>query len=192
MSLLTGAHQQVVVALTKELSTTLDALPARSYRSLTSALTASSMLWRPRQLNVLDELRLNKVTFSMRTLWLLRSVVTEASLEQIDKKLTAGFEKLLESDGYNLRTVLRIVGLGRTVKVDLLQGTRAALPVGGWASGVKLGAISGSLADAVLSSPDTWPRDILERALGRVTVKLADRSIPLSGVAVSDHWFETN
>lgn len=192
LSLLTDAHQQVVVALAGELSAMVDALPARNYRSLTSALAAAAKLWRPRQLNVLDELRLNKVVFSFRVLWLLRLVATEASAEQINKKLTAGFEILACFDGYDMPAIVRTVGRSKTLKIGLLQGARVALPEGGWASAIKLGAISGALAKTVLSSPDLWPRDVLELALGRVTAKLADGSVALGEAANSAHWFETN
>jgi hypothetical protein len=99
---------------------------------------------------------------------------------------------LASFDGHELPAVIRIVGRSKTVKVELLQGTRSALPAVGWASAIKLGVISGTLANTVLSSPDLWPSDVLERALGRVTAELADRSIALGEAAISAHWFKQN
>jgi hypothetical protein len=192
LSLLTEAHQQVVVALAVELSMMVDGLPIRNYRSMTAALAASSKFWRPRQLNIADELRLNKVRFSSRALWLLRLVGTEASLEQIDKKLTAGFDMFADLDGYDAPAIVGIVWRRKTLKVAYLKGTRAALPMGGWVSAIKLGTISGALANTVLASPESWPRDVLERALGRVTARLADASLPLGEAAKSACWFEAN
>ena len=127
--------------------------------------------------------------YSARTLWLLRTVATNAGIEQIDKKLASRFEALLQPGMGDMRELLRIAGASKTVKIDTFRGARAILPSGGWASDVKLGVIGSAKADEILRSPHEWPSDIVQRAVEQAASRIASAK-PISALAEGDRWFQ--
>ncbi|GAF49178.1 hypothetical protein [Rhodococcus wratislaviensis] len=95
-SLLTAAFAPVIVALAADLNRTVDELAPKHNLAIRNAISAFQR--NPsvsRELALHDALRLNQATFSSRTLWLARAGATEATVEQIDKRIAGRFGELL-------------------------------------------------------------------------------------------------
>ena len=63
------------------------------------------------------------------------------------------------------------------------------LPLGGWASDIKLGALSLELAREILRDPDQWPGDLAQRAAEKIGTRLASKASTLAATAQADAWF---
>ncbi|MGQ0776415.1 MAG: hypothetical protein ACT4NY_18645 [Pseudonocardiales bacterium] len=189
-SLLKIARPQVVIDMADELKNQVDQLSPKHFVVVREALKASMRSTVVRKLVLQEPLRLKQVQFTPRVLWLLRVVATEATVEQIDKRLVDGFETLLQPGMGDMRDLLRIVGVTKTVRMDSLRGSRPVLPSGGWASDVKLGVIRPKLAYDILRTPDEWPADIVQRAAEQIARRMSDDTTPLAAIAKSDKWFE--
>lgn len=144
-----------------------------------------------RELSVGEALRLGKVKYSARALWLLRLVATEVSVGYIDKKFATGFEVLLVPGIGDRRDVMQIVGAGKTVRIELLKGARDVLPAGAWAEDIKLGAMKVVTARAILERPDEWPIEIVARAIQQASGNM-NRMLSVTELAESDNWFQTD
>lgn len=190
-SLLSFAHSPVVVALADELNAVVEALSLKHYRSLRAAIQAASRLSAGRVLVIREPLRLKQITLSPRVLWLARAVASEGSVEQIDKKLPTDINSLLVPGMGDMRELVRIVG-SRTRKIPLEQfrGSRASLPSGGWASNIKLGAMSKTVANEMLTNPGDWPGDLVQQAASSVEARLSKQLAPLGPIAETDRWFD--
>lgn len=188
-SLLSCAHTRVVIDLARELDALVDSLAPKHYLTIREGLRAFEGLFIHRQLSLQEALRLNKVEFSARTLWLLRVASTRGSIEYIDKRLADAFEELLASGIGDLRELTRIVGSGKTIRLETLRGHRASLPVGGWASDIKPGALRLTLAEQMLKDPGEWPGDLVQRAVQKIEARMLAGLPAISEVAASDGWF---
>lgn len=188
-SLLGCARQQVVVALADDLNLVVDALSPKHFRALRESLSAFSKLSVARKLNLHDPLRLNQVELSPRVLWLARVCVTDASIEQIDRRLVGQLETLLEPGMGDMRELIRVAGRNKAIKFEMLRGTRPALPVGGWASNIKLGRMRAGLPNEVLRTPEAWPGDLVQRAVEEISDRLSAGTKSIAQVAESDSWF---
>ncbi|MEU9510899.1 hypothetical protein AB0D32_32005 [Micromonospora sp. NPDC048170] len=188
-SLLTVARSNVLIELAGELNTAVDQLKPKYLRLLGKALRTSGRRLGGSALVIQDQLRRNLVNYSPRSLWLLRPVVTDSSIEQIDKKLVAKYGELLEAGAGDMRPLLRIVGAEKTVKIDTLRGTRTIIPTGAWASDVKLGAIATTKATEILRSPSDWPADVVQRAVEHFAERMATVE-PISSLAARNNWFQ--
>lgn len=188
-SVLTAAHTQVVLDLAVEIDKVAGALSAKHFRAMEAAVKAFATSSLKRELSVGEALRLGKVKYSARALWLLRLVATEGSVGHIDKKLATGFESLLVPGMGDRRDVMRIVGADKTVKIEMLKGTRDALPAGAWAGDIKLGAMKVVTAKGVLERPDEWPIEIVGRAIQQASGQM-NRMPSVTQLAESDKWFQ--
>lgn len=54
------------------------------------------------------------------------------------------------------------------MKAKQLKRSRSLLPLGGWVSDIKVGALSLELTRETLRDPDRWPGDLAQRAAGKV------------------------
>ena len=120
-------------------------------------------------------------------MWLLRLVSTEASQEQIDKKLAGVFDELLVAGMGDRRSLLGALGHGKTVRADSLKGTRALLPAGEWVSSIKLGALNIATAMDVLKYPEEWPVEIVGRAIQQAATQLS-RLPSIAHLAEENRW----
>jgi len=188
-SVLTCAYAKVVIALADELSGAVDELAPKHYLAIRQAIQAFAKTSVSRELVLHEPLRLRQVEFSARTLWLARAAATEASVEQIDKRLAGAFEGLLTSGIGDLRELTRLVGTSKSIKFNTFRGLRASLPVGGWASNIKIGALRAKLADEVLQRPSNWPGDLVQRAVEEVEGRVQGGLEPIAKVAEDDRWF---
>lgn len=189
-SVLSLAHSPAAVELASELNAVVDSLSPKHYRILRAAVQATRKLSVGRALMIQDPLRLQQVTFSPHVLWLARAVATDGSVEQIDKKLPTDISVLLTAGMGDMRELVRIVGAGsKKVPFAQFRGGRAALAAGGWASNIKLGAISKAAADDVLANPADWPGDLVQHAAGAIETRMTKQVTPLASVADADNWF---
>lgn len=190
-SLLTSTFSPVIVALSEDLNRTVDELAPKHYLVIRNAINDFQM--NPsigRELALHDALRLNQATFSARTLWLARAGATEATVEQIDKRMAGRFGELLTTVPGDLRELARISGKSKTIKFETFRGHRASLPTGGWASTIKLGTLSTKLATEILQDPSQWPGDLVQRAVENVETRMSASLTPLGQVAESNLWFD--
>ncbi|MCC5578219.1 HNH endonuclease [Microtetraspora sp. AC03309] len=192
-SLLTRGHQAVLIGLAGQLNELVDSLAPRHYRAMREGLKAYSRFSAARKLTLQGPLRLNQIQLSPKLLWLVRVVATEGSVEQIDKRLVKEFTPLLHPGMGDLRELVGIAGKGKTIRFDVLRNCRSVLPVGGWASNIKLGSMRVKLPDEVLRAPAAWPGDLVQRAVEEVEGRMTAYRQPIASVASADEWFqETN
>lgn len=189
-SILTAAHNQVVIALAAEINEASAELSPKRYRAMEVALCAFMQCTLFRQLSPREALRLGQVTYTPRALWLIRLLATESSVEQINKRLTPGYEELLVPGMGDRRQLLKAVGTAKTVKLASLKCTRDALPTGAWAGDVKLGAMNAATSKDVLEHPEDWPLEIVGRAVQQSSGPLGRRPT-IAEVADTNNWFQT-
>ncbi len=188
-SLVTAAHASVVVDLQTELNTLVDGLTPKHYAVLRAAVQAQSKLSTGRKLVIADPLRLKQLTLSDRALWLIRVLASEGSVEQIDKKLSTEIAPLLRPGSGDMRDLVRVVS-SKKIGLNEFRGARATLPVGGWASGVKLGVLSNNSAGEILDEPEQWPGDIMQRAVEGIEKHMTKGLVALATVADTNRWFD--
>lgn len=188
-SVLSCPYTQVVVDLAPVISRLVDELAPKHYRSIHAALRLFRTSGASHEMVLYDPIRLNQVTFSPRTLWLLRTVATDASVEQIDQRLANAYPELLASGLGDLRELTRAIGDSKTIPFNTFRGYRSALPSGGWASNIKVGAMRGKVAGEVLADPAAWPGDLVQRAVEQVEERMLADLKPLADVADDESWF---
>ncbi|MDP7707519.1 hypothetical protein [Mycobacterium sp. TY815] len=188
-SLLSIARPQAVLDLAPHLNEVVSALSPKHYAALRYALGWFTKSSAARELVFAEPLRLRQVEVGPRLLWLIRVVGTEATVEWADRRLETSFESLLQPGMGDMRQLLRAVGSRTTVKAGQLKHSRSLLPLGGWASDIKLGAPSFELAREILRDPDQWPGDLAQRAAEKIGTRLASKASTLAATAHADAWF---
>jgi hypothetical protein len=188
-SLLSVARPHVIVDAAPSLNDVTSGLSVKHYAAVRNALRSFMRVSVARELVFHEPLRLRRVDVTPRVLWLIRAVGTDATAEWADRRLGADFESLLQPGMGDMRELLRAVGSRTTVKPQRLKHSRSALPVGGWASDIKLGALSLELAREVLRHPDGWPGDLVQRAAEKVGTRMASQAPTLAETAKSAAWF---
>lgn len=188
-SVLSVARPQAVLHVATPLNEAVSGLSPKHYVAVQHALTLFRLSPVARELVFAEPLRLRQVEVSPRLLWLIRAVGTDSTIEWVDRRLGAEFEPLLQPGLGDMRPLLRTIGAQATVKVKQLKHSRSALPVGGWASDIKLGALSVELAREILRNPDQWPGDVVQRAAEKIGTRLASKASPLGAVARTAAWF---
>lgn len=120
----------------------------------------------------------------------MRVVATDGSVEQIDRRLTEAFADLLNSEPGDLRELTRVVGGSKKIPFATFKGHRSALPSGGWASNINIGAMTGKTPEAVLKVPADWPADLVQRAVQHVEKRMLSGLSTMAEVAATNSWFE--
>lgn len=189
LSLLTTAHSAVVIGLGPDLNSVIDGLTPKHYAGLRASLCAQNAIPSGRKLVVADALRLGQISLSDRALWLIRAIASDGSIQQIDKKLSTGLGALLRPGSGDMRELVRVAG-SKKIRLNEFHGARAVLPIGGWASGIKVGVIGKTTAEEVLGSPAEWPGDIVQRAVESIENRMSSGVLPLRTVADTDRWFD--
>lgn len=188
-SILTGAHLTVVLQLATEIDEETAALSPRHYRAMESAIAAYMKSAHARELPLHEPLRRAQVSYSGRSLWLLRPVATAGSGDQIEKKFAAAYEELLRPGMGDRRPLMRLLGQRKTIKIDGLRGSRENLPPGAWAAEVKLGAMKAATVSDVLRHPEDWPLEIVGKAIQAESARVSRLPV-VARVAADDRWFE--
>ncbi|WP_157073147.1 hypothetical protein [Kribbia dieselivorans] len=186
--ILTAAQTQAVLDLGAEIDSATAGLNPKHYRAMEAAVQAFQQSFLARKLVLHEAFRRALVTYSGRTLWLLRLVSTEGSIEQIDKKLQGTFAELQAPGMGDQRPLMRALGNRKTIPINSLENARGVLPAGGWADWVKLGAMNGATAKRVLEHPEAWPLEVADHAIQQSAAQLAKLS-PVSELAVRYRWF---
>ena len=188
-SILTTAHLAVVLECADQIDAATAALAPRHYRAMEAALEAFKRTSNARELPLHEPLRRAQVSFTSRSLWLLRIVATDGSYEQIEKKLAAGYADLLRPGMGIAGRCCVYSATGSTTKVEGLRGSRANLGPGGWTGEVKLGSLRAAAATEVLQHPEEWPLEIVSKAIQVESAKVG-RLSAIAGLASTDRWFE--
>lgn len=188
-SVLSIARPHAVLDVAARLDKEVSALSPKHYAAVQYALTWFMKSSAARELVFAEPLRLRQVELSPRLLWLIRAVGTEATIEWTDRRLETGFESLLQPGLGDMRPLLSAVGSRTTIKAKQLKHSRSLLPLGGWASDIKLGALSVDLAREILRDPDQWPGDLTQRAAEKIGTRLASKASTLAATAQADAWF---
>ena len=188
-SLLSIARPQAVLEVAPRLNEVVSALSPKHYAVVRSALGWFMKSAVARELVFAEPLRLRQVDVNPRLVWLIRAVGTEATIAWADRRLETSFESLLQPGLGDMRQLLRTVGSRSTVKAKQLKHSRSLLPLGGWASDIKLGALSLELAREILRDPDQWPGDLVQRAAEKIGTRLASKAATLAATAHADAWF---
>lgn len=186
----TCAYTQVVIDLASELDSVVNSLSPKHFAAIRESLRNFRKLGHSHQLVLNETLRLNQVTLSARSLWLVRAVATDGSIEQIDKRLTGAFADLLMSEPGDLRELTRVVGSGKKIPFATFKGHRSALPSGGWASNINIGAMTANTPEEVLKAPADWPAHLVQRAVEQVEKRMLTGLSTVAGVASTNAWFE--
>jgi hypothetical protein len=186
---LAAAQTKVVIDLGAEIDQAVGALSPKHYRAMEAAVRAFQQSSLARGLVLQEALRLAQVTYSGRTLWLLRLAATEGSVEHIDRKLLDAFGELLVPGMGDRRSLMRVLGNHKTVPIDFLENARCVLPAGDWAGNVKLGAMRSATAKRVLERPEAWPLEVVDRAIQQSAAQLS-KLPPVSELAQRNHWFD--
>lgn len=189
---LTCAYSQVMIDLAGELDGVANDLSPRHFTAIRESLRNFSKLGLSHQLVLNDALRLNQVTLSTKSLWLVRVVATDGSVEQIDKRLTGAFTALLKSEPGDLRELTRVVGGGKKIPFTTFKGHRSALPSGGWASNINIGAMTAKLPEEVLKAPADWPADLVQRAVEHIEERMLSGLGTVAEVASANAWFDAD
>jgi len=188
LSLITTAHSSVVIALHADLNGVVDALTPKHYAALRAAVQMHIRSGSVRKLVIADPLRVRQMSLTDRTLWLVRAVASGGSIEQIDARLSTSIKPMLQAGAGDMRELVRVVS-SRKIKSAEFCGARSSLPIGGWASGVKLGTLARATAEEILGEPDQWPGDIVQRATETIERRMNSGLPPLATVAEDNHWF---
>jgi len=188
-SLLTRATSNVVIELARQLDTAVEKLATKHFVALREAIYRFRTTTVSGELVLQEALRLQRISLSPKALWLLRAIATEASVAWIDKRLSDSPDELLAAGVGDLRDMARISAGGRVIKFDRFKGLRALLPLGGWASDTKVGALSPTLAEKVLRQPHDWPGDLVQRAVENVEDRMLSPLEPVAAVARRENWF---
>ncbi|WP_159621476.1 HNH endonuclease [Ruania rhizosphaerae] len=188
--MIASARSSVIVALSDQLGSAVDAMAPKHYEALRAELTELGRSVGP--LDLTDDLRLRQADLTPRLLWLLRHVSTERTRRQIDNRLAVDPTAVLHRAVGDYREFARVVGSVRTLKVDTLRGARAVLPTGGWASDIKLGSMRAKIASEIVADPAQWPADIVQRAIDQLAAGFARSTPPLAEVAEHDRWFRAD
>lgn len=185
--LMTG-QSQVLVDLANQLDDTVSTLTPEHYGFIYRALQkrASST---GRQVNLQQPIRRGQFTGSARLLWLLRSVVTDGSREQIDKKITPDvIQEAIKQRIFDLDALLHIAGQRKKLKIATLHGARELIQPFGSIQQANLGAMSTRLGSEILQCPHEWPRRIVELAIQQESAKLEELA-PIGELAEVNRWF---
>lgn len=188
-SLLSIARPQAVLDVAPSLDDVVSALSPKHFAAVRYALGWFMKSSVARELVFAEPLRLRQVEVTPRVLWLIRAVGTDATVEWADRRLETNFESLLQPGVGDMRSLLRAVGCRTTVKAKQLKHSRSLLPLGGWASDIKLGALSLGLAREILRDPDQWPGDLAQRAAEKIGTRLASQASTLAATAQANAWF---
>ncbi|GGB22118.1 hypothetical protein GCM10011492_09980 [Flexivirga endophytica] len=191
-SVTTCAYSQLVIDLASEVDSVVNTLPPKHFTAIRESLRHFRKLAQSRPLVLNEALRLKQVTFSARSLWLLRVMANEGGVEQIDRRLSGTFGELVGSGFGDLRELARVLGRDKKIPFATFKGHRSGFPPGGWASDVKIGAMTGKLPEEVLSAPADWPSDLVHRAVEHVENRILRAQSTLADVASANSWFESD
>lgn len=184
-----NARTPVIVAIANNLEEAVHRLNMKQFRTLERALQRDAALQRVRALNMQEPLRLHRVSFSGRVLWLVWIIGTDSTRERMSSYLEPELADVFLAGTADGRSAITASRTTRKLKLDNFQQTRGSLPMGGWADQSHLAAMTIALAKSILEAPEMWPADLVQIAADRLYTQAASRSTALADVAEADHWF---
>ncbi|GAA4491336.1 HNH endonuclease [Microbacterium panaciterrae] len=189
IGILEHARTSVIVELAAAIDDLVQAFDSKRYCAVEQSLQRDVAAHRVRSLDLQDALRLQQVSLSGRTLWLIWNIGTDSTRERVATRLEPTLHDLLVSGTADARTAVTIACKTRKQKIETFKGSRHALPPGGWADQARLASMTPSVARSILENPGEWPADLVQIATDRLAVRAAERTPALAETAASNRWF---
>lgn len=190
IAVLEHARAATIIAVATELDAAVQGLDFKQFRAVERALQQDAASYRVQPLDLHEPLRLHRVSFSGRVLWLIWQLATESTRERIPTYLEKELADVFLAGPSDGRLVLEAARTTRKVKLDCFQHSRHSLPgSGGWADPAQLATMKIGLAKEVLETPGAWPMELVQIAIDRLNTQAASRVAPLVDVASLNHWF---
>lgn len=190
IGLYANAHVAVFTENAEAINTLLDSLPAKQFAAVHGALLSDSKRLSGRQLFIGDAVRRAQTKFGPRALWLFLLAAAESGHEHIARALRQDpIATITGIGGVDLRGPVRFVAYDKKLKLTTLQGTRSALPTGGWSSDIELVKLRKTDISSVLDAPIEWPADIVHLAGQEAAAEVESKNKHLQHVALDEEWF---
>lgn len=186
VQLLETAHSSVVADLGDELDRLVNGLTPHHYVVVEKVLRDGQS---KRALDVQDALRLRRLELSGRTLWLVWLIGTDTTKSRVALQIQGKLDDVLRSGITDARQVVLTAYGSKKLKLEALAGTRHCLTPGGWADEERLATMQLPLARRVLEEPHSWPPDVVQIAIDRLTTQAARKTKPLQSLAAAKGWF---
>ncbi|MBT8159560.1 MULTISPECIES: NACHT domain-containing NTPase [Arthrobacter] len=186
-----NARASVIVAIASDLDEAVRRLDAKQFQTVERALRRYALSHRHRTLDLQEPLRLHRVDFSGRVLWLVWIIGTDSTRERIPSYLEADLADVFLAGAADARAAVSASRTKRKLKLDNFRHARRSLSTSGWANPAYLATMTISMAKAILEEPEPWPADLVQVAADRLDTQAGSRVIPLADVASDNHWFGT-
>jgi hypothetical protein len=191
LALLEQARTPVIIELASVLDAVVRELEPKRFRAVERTLRRNAAMGRVRRLDLQEALRLRKVSFSGRVLWLVWVIATDSTRERIPVHLEPDLQDVFLAGVADGRGAVAAAQTTRKLKLDNFNGAREALPVGGWADQTRLTSMTPKMAEAILNEPSSWPADLVQIAVDKLGTRASTRTPPLAEIAASNRWFRT-
>lgn len=189
VALLEHAYSTTLAAVATELDVAVRKLDSKQYRAVEHALRQDTVSYRARPLDLQEQLRLGRLNLTGQSLWLVWQIATDATREQMAGHLERELSDVLLSGTTNACPAITAAFTTRKLKTERFQGSRGALPEGGWADPTRIAAMTIATARSVLETPTSWPVELVQVAIDRLNTQAASRPTPLASVASDNEWF---
>jgi hypothetical protein len=189
LSALTTMTTKVLVEVSPELSTAIDALSPRRVEATRSTLQTAHAKGATRRLLLDESLRRNHGKFSPRLLWVCRPLVPDGSRDRLDSRIHAVVPELLDDLTPGEVSALATIGGGKKVhSVTTFQGHRDGLSNGRWTRKFNTRDLAANQAAAILKDPGQWPAELVRRAVS-FWDSVPPVPEPMSHTAETEGWF---
>lgn len=189
LALLKEGKSSVIVELAGTLDAVVHGFDVKRFRTVERALYREAASGHGRTLNLQEALRLRKVSFSGRTLWLLWIVANDSTRERIPLHLERDLQDVFAAGASKGREAVAAAQTKRKLKVDIFKGARNSLPLGGWAEQDVIGTMTLQVAKSILTDPYAWPTDLVQLAVDKLGARAATHTPPLLTISSDNRWF---
>lgn len=190
VALLEQARSSVVVDLAGVLDDVVRGFDAKRFQTVERCLFRDAASRRIRSLDLQEALRLRKVDLSGRVLWLVWIIANDSTRDRVPPHLEGNLQDVFIAGVADGRAAVVAARTTRKVKIEIFNGARDALPIGGWADQARMSSMTRKLAKAVLEEPDKWPADLVQLAADKLGTLAATHTPPLAELATINRWFQ--
>lgn len=190
LSVLENATAPTISKLSSTIDASVESLEPKQYKAVEHALYEGTVTQRMHRFDLQQQLRLQALNVSGRTLWLLWIASNDSTRAAMGKQIEASLRDVLEAGTGLAKRALQAAKTSRTLKADIFRGTRDLLSEEGWSEDVSTITLSLRNAREILSFPHEWPRDLIRLAVDVLATHTDQRSKPVAEVAVKNQWFQ--
>nr|AXV46306.1 HNH endonuclease, ATP-binding protein [Arthrobacter sp.] len=191
LALLKVARTSVIIDLADVLDTVVHGFDVKQFQTVERALHREAISGQGRTLNMQEALRLRKVDLSGRLLWLVWIVANDSTRDRIPLHLEEDLQDVFLAGTANGRAAVAAARTTRKLKVDIFNGARDSLPLGGWADQAQVAPMTLKTARLIIEGPDAWPADLVQLAVDKLGARAATRTPPLADLSAEKRWFRT-